>query len=361
MNTVNPRDHDGSRATAPTRHSADRAPRRRRTWLVALAALATVAVVTALGIHLATSSRDAHDGARAAGYPSGLAGRRAGTPTASNAAATGQSPAPVAVASRSPRPSHNAAHATAKPALSTRKGVSVWTFNGVDRALADSGAGWYYTWSTGHDGIAAPHGVQFVPQIWGGGSVTSGALAQAKAAGPYLLGFNEPDLAAQSNMTVQQALDLWPRLESAGRILGSPAVASGGATPGGWLDRFMSGARQRGYRVDFIALHWYGGDFTTSDAVGQLRSYLQAVYDRYHKPIWLTEFALINFSNGTHYPTEAAQAAFLTAAAKMLDGLPFLQRYAWFALPASDNGPSTGLFTSGPAATEVGRAFEAAH
>jgi len=100
-----------------------------------------------------------------------------------------------------------------------------------------------------------------------------------------------------------------------GKVLGSPAVAYGGDTPGGWLDRFMSGAGAKGYRVDFIALHWYGGDFSTPNAVAQLKSYLQAVYDRYHKPIWLTEFALTDFSGGAaRYPTEPAAGAFVTAA-----------------------------------------------
>ncbi|WP_232792282.1 glycoside hydrolase family protein [Actinacidiphila yeochonensis] len=244
------------------------------------------------------------------------------------------------------------------PAASSRKGVGVWGFDGVDTALARSGAGWYYTWSTTHAGVSGPG---FVPMVWGADSATPAALAQAKQAGPYLLGFNEPDMAGQSNMTVDQALSLWPALESAGTVLGSPAVAYGGDTPGGWLDRFMTGARQKGYRVDFVALHWYGGDFTTAEAVDQLRSYLQAVYDRYHKPVWLTEFALTDFSTGTaRYPTDQQQAAFLSAATRMLDGLPYLQRYAWFWLPAKDDGPSTGLFRSGPAETPEGRAFEAA-
>jgi hypothetical protein len=196
--------------------------------------------------------------------------------------------------------------------------------------------------------------------IWGSGSVTDQNIQQAKSAGRYLLGFNEPDLSSQSNMSVNQALDLWPQLEATGQTLGSPAVASGAATPGGWLDQFMSGAKTGGYRVDFIALHWYGGEIATADAVSQLKSYLQAVWDRYHKPIWLTEYALINFSNGTHYPSESDQAAFLTASTKMLDSLSFLKRYAWFALPGADDGPSTGLFTSGPNVTDVGKAFETA-
>lgn len=42
--------------------------------------------------------------------------------------------------------------------------------------------------------------------IWGAASVTDASLAQARAAGPYLLGFNEPDMAQQSNMPVDQAL-----------------------------------------------------------------------------------------------------------------------------------------------------------
>ncbi|MFG2525789.1 glycoside hydrolase family protein [Streptomyces sp. NPDC048527] len=259
-----------------------------------------------------------------------------------------------------PNQSWSASAATA-PAASSRKGVGVVSFAGVSSALAQSGASWYYTWTTTHTGIDGPANTGFVPMIWGPDSVTPTALAQAHSAGPYLLGFNEPDMAAQSNMTVDQALSLWPQLMENGTILGSPAVAYGADTPGGWLDRFMSGARANGYRVDFIALHWYGGDFDTPDAVNQLHAYIQAVHDRYHLPIWLTEYALIDFSNGgSRYPTDPQQAAFVTASTKMLAELPYLQRYAWFGLSASDTAPSTGLFRSGPVATDAGRAYEAA-
>lgn len=269
--------------------------------------------------------------------------------------------------SGTPRTSPRPKPATTKPAAaapasrSSRKGVSVWSFNGVNQALTQSGATWYYTWATGHSGITTPSGVGFVPMIWGPGSVTTTNLAQAKNTGSkYLLGFNEPDMSAQSNMTVEKALSLWPQLESTGMALGSPAVATGGATAGGWLDRFMSGAASKGYRVDFITLHWYGGDFNSSNATSQLKSYLSAVYNRYHKTIWLTEYALIDFSNGTRYPSQAQQAAFVTSSIAMLDSLPYLARYAWFALPAADSGASTGLFQSGPKATQVGKAYEQA-
>lgn len=332
------------------------------------AAVGTVAAVAAgalLAVHLTAGGQDGEPAAVAAATtrPATTAAPSATTPlpatTASPSPSTA-SPRPAASATTTRPPATRAPvkpAPPAAPATSARKGVGVWSFNGVNSALGKSGAAWYYTWSTTHSGVSGPG---FVPMIWGSASASTGALAQAKQAGPYLLGFNEPDMSAQSNMTVDQALSLWPKLEAAGKVLGSPAVAYGGDTAGGWLDRFMSGAKAKGYRVDFIALHWYGGDFSTPNAVAQLKSYLQAVYNRYHKPIWLTEFALIDFSGGTRFPTDQQQAAFVTSAAKMLDGLPYLQRYAWFGLGADDSKPSSGLFRSGAVETPAGRAFEAA-
>lgn len=246
--------------------------------------------------------------------------------------------------------------------LDARKGVSVWVFNGVDRALVKSGASWYYTWGVDHPGIASPRGVRFVPMIWGAGSVTAANLRQVRREGRYLLGFNEPDNPSQSNMTVSQALGLWSRLMATKMNLGSPAVATDAATPGGWLDKFMRGARSRHYRVNFITVHWYGGDFRTKAAVGELKSYLKAIHARYKLPIWLTEFALIRFAATVAFPAPRQQASFLTAATSMLQHLSYVQRYAWFALPAT-TGPngdgSAGLFRPGAIATAAGRAFEA--
>jgi RNA polymerase sigma factor (sigma-70 family) len=265
-------------------------------------------------------------------------------------------PAPSKKPPKKPKPKPAAVTVT-----SQRKGVSTWNVTGVSQELAESGASWYYNWGATPNGIATPSGVSFVPMIWGASDVTAATLDQVKSEGNVLLGFNEPDLSSQANMTVTQALDLWPQLMATGMTLGSPAVADDAATPGGWLDQFMAGAKARGYRVNFITVHWYGGDFSTGPAVQQLESYLQAIYARYHLPIWVTEFALTSYSGSTPtFPSEAGQAAFMTAAASMLDGLSYVQRYAWFALPASAGSGTTGLFNPGPVVTEVGRAFEQA-
>ena len=279
----------------------------------------------------------------------------AAQPTPVTQALARSSPKPV----RTTRPPRKPA--PPPPASNAKKGVAAWAFTGAGQALAQSGASWYYTWSASPAvGVSRAGGPRFVPLIWGAANVTAGTLSQVRGEGPDLLSFNEPDMSGQANMSPAQALSLWPRLMATGLRLGSPAVATGGATPGGWLDQFMSGAAARGYRVNFITLHWYGSDFATGPAVSQLESYLQAVHARYHKPIWLTEFALANFGGSPQTPSRPQQAAFLTAATAMLQRLSYVQRYAWFGLEATPTDGSMGLFRSGPAVTTVGRAFEAA-
>ncbi|CCK25630.1 lipoprotein [Streptomyces davaonensis JCM 4913] len=239
-------------------------------------------------------------------------------------------------------------------AASTRRGISLNPVDGAAQALTDSGAHWYFNWASSTGPVAEPDGVEYVPMIWGAGSVTDAELGQAAQQGSALLGFNEPDRPEQSAMSPEQALDLWPRLESTGLRLGAPAVSHGGDVAGGWLDRFMQGAAERGLRVDFIPLHWYGGDFGP-DAANQLRGYLKAVHDRYHKPIWLTEYGLIDFSrNPPRYPSEQEQTGFIESSTDLLEGLDFVERYAWFTL--STRTAPTGLY-DGTTANASGRAY----
>ncbi|MFJ9628139.1 glycosyl hydrolase [Streptomyces sp. NPDC101175] len=243
------------------------------------------------------------------------------------------------------------------PATATvRKGVSLNPVDGASQALAASGASWYFNWASSTGAVTKPDGVDYVPMIWGPGSVTDAELGAATQGGTKeLLGFNEPDNGGQANMTPEQALDLWPRLEATGLRLGAPAVAANADVDGGWLDRFMKGAADRHLRVDFIPVHWYGADFGP-DAANQLRGYLQRVWDRYHKPIWLTEYGLIDFSGPTpRYPGEQQQTAFITSSTQMLDSLSFVERYAWFTL--STRTSPTGLY-DGTTANASGRAYQ---
>ncbi len=268
------------------------------------------------------------------------------------------SSAPTSSAPTSSTPTSSASTGGTNVSSVRKKGVGgVWSANAT-RELADSKVGWYYNWSA-KSGQVAPPGVEFVPMIWFGRDAVPATLDRAKSEGAgTLLGFNEPDLPDQADMSVEEALDLWPRLESTGLRLGSPAVSRNGDVPGKWLDRFMAGATSRGLRVDFVAVHWYSRDFSDG-AVQKLRNYLQAVHDRYGRNVWLTEFALYDFVGSPSAPPDARQAAFAREAAAMMEELPFVERYAWFSLE-NGSGMSTGLYRGDATPTPVGTAYRTA-
>ena len=284
-----------------------------------------------------------------------------GAPSPVSSADPAPTTAPPATPTARPTPKKT----TAKPVVplpptrkTAKKGAAVWDFPAVNAGLKAVGASWYYNWGSNNDRMPAS-GVEFVPMIWGTANATDSTLAQAKREGDTLLGFNEPDMAEQANMTPAKALELWPKLQATGMRLGSPSVAFGAADNGRWLDQFMKGAKQKGYRVDFITLHWYGGDFSSA-AVGQLKGYIQQVYAKYKLPIWLTEFALIRFDgSGAHYPTDAQQVSFINGATDMLQGLSYVERYSWFGLPSTSDS-HTGLYKESGALTPMGTAYRAA-
>ena len=245
---------------------------------------------------------------------------------------------------------------------SPKKGVGTWYFPSVNRTLSDANVSWYYSWQPHTMEIRPPRGVEFVPMMWDETFVKPKELELAKKSGSVLLGFNEPDGSDQANMTVEEALDLWPELMATGLRLGSPATAANPSVPGSWLERFMNDARARGYRVDFLAVHWYGDKFDVEEAVSSLKDFLVAAYHKFQLPIWLTEYSLIRWSGPPAYPTWQQQAEFATKSVEMLETLPFVERYAWFSLPPwnKDGSDTNALYGQNGEPTAVGIAYRRA-
>ena len=181
-------------------------------------------------------------------------------------------------------------------------------------------AGWYYNW--GPKGASEP-GLEFVPMIKGKGQVNERILEIIKVSGAKeLLCFNEPERAEQGNVTVEEALELWPKLMATGLRLGSPAPSSDGKGMA-WLEQFMAGAKKRKLRVDFLAVHWYRS--AKEDEFGRWLRDLKAKWGR---PIWVTEF--------NAYYTHADKDRFAERAFKMLERERVVERYAYM-----DIGPGT--------------------
>ena len=224
---------------------------------------------------------------------------------------------------------------------SLKKGVGHYGHDmpGVVDALV---CNWYYNWTpTRFKEDRAIH-AQFVPMIWYGAEIDSTLAAAKQTGSTNLLGFNEPDNEGEGDMTVAEAVVLWPKLMATGMRLGSPATTTGSH----WLDEFMAAAKLKRLRVDFLCLHWYG-DITKPNAVDALREYLLGYWERYHIPIWLTEFSGGDFDGQLRKPTVEDNAAFAAEAGAMLDQLPCVERYAWFGdkwNPQSKEFPTAGLF-----------------
>ena len=219
---------------------------------------------------------------------------------------------------------------------------------------------WHYSWGAQLPG-AEPPGVQFVPMIWGywgaGPNFLKGIdeLSAEASAGTAkcLLGFNEPDHKDQANLPVARALEGWPYLMKTGLRLGSPAPAQ---PDGPWMQAFMAGAKAKGYRIDFVCIHSYGGP-----NVAALVNRLRKIHTLYGKPLWITEFAVADWKAKSPQENRYSPAVvlrFMKAVLPALDKLDFVERYAWFS-GSPDSGPlaSSALFKKDGTLTELGRFY----
>ena len=205
------------------------------------------------------------------------------------------------------------------------------------------GAHWHYNWTLGSPKQKA----SFVPMLKGKAQTNDKALERLASYPqlPSLLGYNEPERSKQGNLSVEKALEFWPRLqrlaEEKGSRLGSPAPSSDRAGLA-WLDEFMQQAKRRKLKVDFIAAHYYG-----SNDADELEKFIQNLAKRYRRPIWLTEF---NRWSGTKEQHES----FLKDALKYLERERKVERYAYF---NPSKGKPHSLFNKDGSLSKLGEMY----
>ena len=184
-------------------------------------------------------------------------------------------------------------------------------------------ASWHYNWN---NNLTSSLNWEYVPirqQRWWPDYPTN------QPDSTHQLGFNEPDNSGEdayktlNNGSVDEAIAVWPELMASGLRLGSPAVTDGGKA---WLYSFMDKAIAKGLRVDYIAIH----NYQAGNSPDSLKNWLQDIYNRYHLPIWVTEF-----NNGANWtagpkPTLAQNADAIGGFIDMMDKTPWIERYAIF-------------------------------
>lgn len=187
---------------------------------------------------------------------------------------------------------------------------------------------WFYNWGTSTDWTTNPnandstYNQEFVPEKWGTGDAAHKLLELKNVS--HLLGYNEPDHTEQSNVSVEKAIEEWPQLLRTGLRLGSPAT-----TNFSWLYSFMSEAKKKNYRVDYVVIHAYWGGLSGNEWYAKLKE----VHDKTGCPIWIKEW-----NNGANWTkegwpsgTEAQQQKQLNDLKQILtvmDTCSFVERYS---------------------------------
>lgn len=219
-------------------------------------------------------------------------------------------------------------------------------------------AKWFYTWG-GKKPTVMPQGAEFVPMVWGrfdperNSLLKSLAVAAKQGEVKYLMGFNEPDQAKQSNLPVSDVVELWPHLEATGIPLCSPGCVHPDRE---WMQEFMKEVESRKLRVDYVCVHSYGGPNAKA-----LVDRLHKIHAMYNRPIWITEFAVGDWEAKTpaenkHSPEKIKK--FMVEVLPMLEELDFVHRYAWFsASPKSAHLGTSALFKEDGSLTELGEVY----
>ena len=202
---------------------------------------------------------------------------------------------------------------------------------------------WYYTWDVSP--VPGLESLPFVPMVWGSKSVS-----KLSGSHPVVLGFNEPDGSTQSNMTPSLALALWSEVTNLGTKIGSPATAGNPTTPGSWLEQFMDAFPQ----VDFVCVHWYAPPNSAS-----FLKEIDAIHAKYNKPIWVTEFAVADWSG--KFPggfSVSLVETFMKEACAGLDARPFVEKYTWKTRTTEDaNMGTSALFNDDGSLTALGQVY----
>lgn len=260
----------------------------------------------------------------------------------------------------------------------SKKGIALGEDMSSTVQLNKMNLSWYYNWKAEPFNSIVDEGVDHVPMIWGrdqddpNGTKDENLYAYIKEQcalvsedANYVLGYNEPDLAAQANMSVVQAQEGWKDIEALGKRTVSPSISNPNGTYSAWLTPFIKGGEVysngvqvtvEGVSCDCVAIHTYISQRSVSMVVNAVKS----VYALYGKPVWVTEMGIFGSkAYGDKYdysydkPGENEKTgAFIKEVCEELDKLDYVERYAWFPyninsandIDSNDASGSTALF-----------------
>ena len=217
---------------------------------------------------------------------------------------------------------------------SAKRGVAFNFAVAEDLPLLSDAISWDYNWGNDQNPTAASwmdmEGIDFCPMCWSG-NYSADRIRAYVAAHPntkYLLAFNEPNLKDQARMTPAEAAAMWAPVVALAKELkikrASPAMTygtlAGYSDPIKWLDEFFAQPGVSIDDIDAISIHCYMANPQA------LRNYV-AMFYKYNKPIWLTEFCAWE-EYAIH--SEEDQMTYMCSVLNYLEQDGNVERYAWF-------------------------------
>ncbi|MCP4749205.1 MAG: hypothetical protein GY874_24180 [Desulfobacteraceae bacterium] len=242
----------------------------------------------------------------------------------------------------------------------SKKGTCTKSYN---KSVSELNGSWWYSWLWQYNEQRYP---QYVPMVKSKEQVKQNSVWDQylyvgnepfREAITHLLGFNEPTGENQGDITVDKAIQAWPRLLETGARLGSPAPMEGTFAHNTWLKNFLNKAAEKNYRVDYICLHWYdwGGwssyknpNADATKVFERFKSYLSDKYKTYKLPLWITEF------NANKYRNYHVHKKFLELAIPYMESLNYVERYSYFQ-PFGGNG---NFFEKNGDLTTIGKLYK---
>lgn len=266
----------------------------------------------------------------------------------------------------------------------SKKGLGFYSEEeGASNSLSyaqNMGLSWYYNWSEQpfDEEDVANSDLEFVPMIYNddanAGTMASRLDSLKNEGYDKVLSFNEPDYEKEANMNYELAASYNETFHNSGLKVGSPATMTSTIEKNSWFENYW-GKLNPEKKDDFIAVHNYPGyvgldssnDYTPKNAAKQFLDYITNIYEKYQKPIWITEFSVAAFdSNDYWHPYDGNDSEHNKAVqqfmdyvingfdnVKGLDELSFVERYAWFTFDVTSNkAGSSALF---PNKTDVSK------
>ena len=239
----------------------------------------------------------------------------------------------------------------------TVRALKGFGYGGTDAAalkrLKSLNLDWYYGWSAKYPTTPT----NFIPMIRDSDFLDKrllsikAQLGETKATN--LLGFNEPDHAGQANLTVDEAVRLWPKLEATGMRLGSPSTISPNAA---WMDSFMTKAKNTGLRIDFLTMHCY----QYPNAATFLRK-LDTLHEKWGLPVWVTEYAVADWNASATQKNIYSRTQvneYMQATVEGMRQRPFVERFAWKTRAVGDYKMSSSvIFHTDGSLTSTGKLY----